>query len=106
MSRSSPKVYSHCQRSPWFDCTWNENAFYSEYAGRLVPMSYGRDAAEEYWLLRPGGKLIFSNNYRRFKLDYDALAAFEVRDITTQTLDPDFKRNQRIHVCFEITHKA
>lgn len=53
-------------------------------------------------LLKPGGVLIFSNNYRRFELDREALAQFEIKDITPQTLDPDFKRNQKIHVCFEI----
>lgn len=52
MSKNNPKVFSHCARSPWFECSWNEAAFYGEYAGRLVPLSYGRDAAEEYWILR------------------------------------------------------
>jgi 23S rRNA (guanine2445-N2)-methyltransferase / 23S rRNA (guanine2069-N7)-methyltransferase len=56
-------------------------------------------------LLREDGLLIFSNNYRRFRIDRDALAAFEIRDITAQTLDPDFKRNARIHSCFEIRHR-
>ncbi|MBR9885208.1 MAG: bifunctional 23S rRNA (guanine(2069)-N(7))-methyltransferase RlmK/23S rRNA (guanine(2445)-N(2))-methyltransferase RlmL, partial [Oceanospirillales bacterium] len=55
-------------------------------------------------LLRPDGLLIFSNNYRRFSLDYEALSAFDVRDITSKTLDPDFKRNSRIHCVFEIRH--
>ena len=55
-------------------------------------------------LLRPDGLLIFSNNYRRFAIDRDRLAAFDIRDITPQTLDPDFKRNSRIHCCFEIRH--
>ena len=57
-------------------------------------------------LLKPGGVLIFSNNYRRFQIDREALAAFDIQDITSQTLDPDFKRNTRIHVCFEIRHQA
>jgi 23S rRNA (guanine2445-N2)-methyltransferase / 23S rRNA (guanine2069-N7)-methyltransferase len=56
-------------------------------------------------LLREDGLLIFSNNYRRFRIDREALAAFEIRDITAQTLDPDFKRNARIHSCFEIRHR-
>ncbi|GGO81012.1 ribosomal RNA large subunit methyltransferase K/L [Marinobacterium nitratireducens] len=56
--------------------------------------------------LRPGGLLIFSNNYRRFSLDYEALAEFDIRDITAQTLDPDFKRSSGIHVCFEIRHRG
>ncbi|WP_409522797.1 bifunctional 23S rRNA (guanine(2069)-N(7))-methyltransferase RlmK/23S rRNA (guanine(2445)-N(2))-methyltransferase RlmL [Nitrincola sp. MINF-07-Sa-05] len=56
-------------------------------------------------LLRPDGVLIFSNNYRRFKLDHEALSAYEVADITHKTLDPDFKRSTKIHCCFEIRHK-
>ncbi len=54
--------------------------------------------------LRPGGVLFFSNNYRRFKLDEAQLSDFVIRDITNATLDPDFKRNSRIHCCFEIRH--
>ncbi len=57
-------------------------------------------------LLRPGGVLLFSNNYRRFALDYEALAGFDIQDITAKTLDPDFKRSKGIHVCFEIRHRA
>ena len=53
-------------------------------------------------LLRKGGVLIFSNNYRRFKLDYELLSGFDIKEITQQTIDPDFKRNARIHSCFEI----
>ena len=54
--------------------------------------------------LRPGGVLLFSNNYRRFMLDQEQLADFVVRDITASTLDPDFKRNSKIHCCFEVRH--
>lgn len=53
-------------------------------------------------LLTPGGILYFSTNLRRFKLDADALVAFKVRDISRQTLDPDFAQNPKIHQCFEI----
>jgi aminomethyltransferase len=45
-------VFSHCARSPWFSRTWSEDAFYSEYAGRLVLQSLGNDTVEEYWELR------------------------------------------------------
>ncbi len=55
-------------------------------------------------LLRSDGVLIFSNNYRRFKMDYDALASFVIKDVTQASLDPDFKRNSKIHCCFEIRH--
>ncbi|PIE24239.1 MAG: bifunctional 23S rRNA (guanine(2069)-N(7))-methyltransferase RlmK/23S rRNA (guanine(2445)-N(2))-methyltransferase RlmL [Neptuniibacter caesariensis] len=56
-------------------------------------------------LLRQEGVLYFSNNYRRFKINRDALADFQIDDITKDTLDPDFKRNEKIHCCFRITHK-
>lgn len=56
-------------------------------------------------LLRSDGVLYFSNNYRRFKIDHDALSDYLIEDITHRTLDPDFKRNSRIHSCFKITHK-
>ena len=52
-------------------------------------------------LLRPGGKLIFSNNYRRFKLDEALQQRYQVKDITRSTIDLDFKRNAKIHCCFE-----
>jgi 23S rRNA (guanine2445-N2)-methyltransferase / 23S rRNA (guanine2069-N7)-methyltransferase len=53
--------------------------------------------------LTPGGVLYFSNNYRRFRLDEEALAgAARIRDISAQTIPPDFERNQRIHRCWDI----
>uniref|UniRef100_A0A486XUF3 Ribosomal RNA large subunit methyltransferase K/L n=1 Tax=Rheinheimera sp. BAL341 TaxID=1708203 RepID=A0A486XUF3_9GAMM len=55
--------------------------------------------------LAPGGKVIFSNNKRRFKIDTQALqdAGWQVKDISTLTLPEDYKRNPNIHVCFELT---
>ena len=52
MPSKSLNVISHCEKSPWFSRTWNENAVYGEYAGRLVLLSLGNDPAEEYWELR------------------------------------------------------
>ena len=47
------------------------------------------------------GVLYFSNNFRRFKLDADAVAQFaHCEEITPQTIDPDFERNPRIHRCW------
>ena len=53
-------------------------------------------------LLARGGQAIFSCNLRTFKADFAALEALGVRltDITEQTIDEDFQRNQRIHQCF------
>ena len=48
--------------------------------------------------LAPGGTLYFSNNFRRFKLDRDAVAQFaECVDISAETIPNDFARNPRIH---------
>ena len=56
-------------------------------------------------LLKPGGKLIFSTNFRRFRLN-DALSLdFVVTDITERSIDLDFKRNQRIHRCYELRQR-
>ena len=50
------------------------------------------------------GVLYFSNNFRRFKLDENAVAEFAVcEDITPQTIPPDFERNPRIHRCWRLT---
>jgi len=54
--------------------------------------------------LSEDGTLIFSNNLRSFKLDYDALSAYTIKDISGQTIDEDFKRNPKIHQCWVITH--
>ena len=52
--------------------------------------------------LLPGGLILFSNNFRRFKFDQAALAQFDVRDISTATIPFDFERNQRIHRAWEL----
>ncbi|WP_392559583.1 bifunctional 23S rRNA (guanine(2069)-N(7))-methyltransferase RlmK/23S rRNA (guanine(2445)-N(2))-methyltransferase RlmL [Orbus mooreae] len=55
-------------------------------------------------LLRPNGVIMFSNNRRGFKLDYDGLRelGLSAKDITQQTISLDFKRNKQIHCCFLI----
>jgi 23S rRNA (guanine2445-N2)-methyltransferase / 23S rRNA (guanine2069-N7)-methyltransferase len=53
-------------------------------------------------LLAPGGLLVFSNNFRRFKLDEEGLAGLEVENISAQTLPRDFARNPKIHQCWKI----
>ncbi len=53
--------------------------------------------------LAPGGLLLFSNNFRRFRLDEAAVARFaQATEISRDTLDPDFARNPRIHRCWEV----
>jgi len=56
-------------------------------------------------LLAPNGRLVFSNNYSRFKLDTAALPEFAIEDISRATIARDFERNPRIHQCFAIRHR-
>jgi 23S rRNA (guanine2445-N2)-methyltransferase / 23S rRNA (guanine2069-N7)-methyltransferase len=56
-------------------------------------------------LLRPAGRLVFSTNFMRFKLDAAALADLDVQDISAETIPKDFERHARIHRCFVIRHK-
>jgi 23S rRNA (guanine2445-N2)-methyltransferase / 23S rRNA (guanine2069-N7)-methyltransferase len=51
-------------------------------------------------LLRPGGRLVFSTNFTRFKLDSAAFADLLVDDISAETIPKDFERHARIHRCF------
>ncbi|MGA9332976.1 MAG: bifunctional 23S rRNA (guanine(2069)-N(7))-methyltransferase RlmK/23S rRNA (guanine(2445)-N(2))-methyltransferase RlmL [Rudaea sp.] len=52
--------------------------------------------------LLPGGIILFSNNFRRFKLDESALPEFTIRDIGASTIPFDFERNARIHHAWEL----
>ena len=58
-------------------------------------------------LLAKDGLLIFSNNFRRFKLETELLEqkGFDIKDISLASIPKDFSRNQRIHQCFEIRKK-
>lgn len=55
--------------------------------------------------LAPEGLLIFSNNFRRFKLDASLEQQFVVEEVSPATIDKDFQRNARIHRCWHITHR-
>ena len=55
--------------------------------------------------LEHDGEMLFSNNYRRFILDEDLVEEFEITNITKDTLDIDFDRNNKIHQCYSIRHK-
>ena len=57
-------------------------------------------------LLEPDGTIVFSNNFQRFRLDATALPEFEIRDITRETVPPDFARNPRIHHCFTVARRG
>ncbi len=56
-------------------------------------------------LLRPAGRLVFSTNYTRFKLDSETLGDLSVEDISARTIPRDFERHARIHHCFVVRFK-
>jgi 23S rRNA (guanine2445-N2)-methyltransferase / 23S rRNA (guanine2069-N7)-methyltransferase len=56
-------------------------------------------------LLRPAGRLVFSTNYTRFKLDAEALADLAIEDISPATVPKDFEQHARIHKCFVVRFK-
>jgi len=53
-------------------------------------------------LLEEGGELVFSNNFRKFKLAQSLTEAYQVKDISASTIPEDFKRNQKIHRCYTL----
>jgi 23S rRNA (guanine2445-N2)-methyltransferase / 23S rRNA (guanine2069-N7)-methyltransferase len=57
-------------------------------------------------LLRPAGRLVFSTNYSRFKLDAAALGEFDIEDISARTIPKDFERHARIHRCYIVRHRG
>ena len=55
-------------------------------------------------VLSDDGVCYFSKNFRKFKLDVEALSAFaDVEDISAQTIDLDYERSPKIHRCWKIT---
>ncbi|MDP9088146.1 MAG: bifunctional 23S rRNA (guanine(2069)-N(7))-methyltransferase RlmK/23S rRNA (guanine(2445)-N(2))-methyltransferase RlmL [Pseudomonadota bacterium] len=56
-------------------------------------------------LLRHSGRLVFSTNFTRFKMDLDALADLAIEDISAASIPQDFERHARIHRCFVIQFK-
>ena len=52
-------------------------------------------------LVRKGGVVYFSNNFRQFKFEPSEVPATEVHEISRQTVPEDF-RNRRIHSCWRI----
>ena len=53
-------------------------------------------------LLAQGGKLVFSTNAQKFKLDGMLGERYKITDSSRATLPKDFERNPRIHQCYEL----
>lgn len=57
-------------------------------------------------ILTADGTIVFSNNKRGFKMDFDGLAelGLQAENISHKTLPLDFERNPQIHNCWIIRH--
>lgn len=55
--------------------------------------------------LATDGLLIFSNNFRKFKMEKSLFETYSINDITKRTLAKDFTRSPKIHNCWEIRNK-
>lgn len=83
-----PPTYSRSKSTPE---DWEVAEGHTELLGRVLG------------LMSPGGVVYFSTNYRRFKLDEEALGAAGAtwREISAQTVPPEY-RNRRVHRCWRI----
>ncbi|MEE4242115.1 MAG: bifunctional 23S rRNA (guanine(2069)-N(7))-methyltransferase RlmK/23S rRNA (guanine(2445)-N(2))-methyltransferase RlmL [Desulfopila sp.] len=55
--------------------------------------------------LNTDGVILFSTNYRGFKLDADLFAELDIADLSRETIPFDFYRNKAIHLCWQIGTK-
>ena len=53
-------------------------------------------------LLTKNGRLYFSTNFKKFKLDKHLFSNAVIQDISPSTIPEDFSRNKKIHYCWEI----
>ncbi|WP_320128135.1 bifunctional 23S rRNA (guanine(2069)-N(7))-methyltransferase RlmK/23S rRNA (guanine(2445)-N(2))-methyltransferase RlmL [uncultured Sphaerochaeta sp.] len=56
--------------------------------------------------LDPKGTMVFSCNYRKFKMDESLLEEYDIENITPRTIGDDFERDPKIHYCFLIKHRS
>lgn len=56
-------------------------------------------------LLSKDGLLIFSNNFRKFRLDEQNLDRNLIENRTRDSIPRDYARNQKIHQCYFIRHR-
>jgi len=57
-------------------------------------------------LLSDDGEIIFSTNFRRFKMDISRFSEWKVEDLTSQTIDRDFERRSNIHSCWNLKRSS
>ncbi|HET7930469.1 MAG TPA: bifunctional 23S rRNA (guanine(2069)-N(7))-methyltransferase RlmK/23S rRNA (guanine(2445)-N(2))-methyltransferase RlmL [Rhodanobacteraceae bacterium] len=86
-----PPTFSNSSRAAEFDVQRDHVALLEACAKRV----------------REDGVIVFSNNFRRFKLDVESLQAmFAIEDIGRASIPPDFARRPQIHGCWLLRKKA
>ena len=56
-------------------------------------------------LLNPNGICYFSTNFRRFQLEEESMRYLQLKEITPETIGFDYKRNPKIHRCWQVSPK-
>jgi 23S rRNA (guanine2445-N2)-methyltransferase / 23S rRNA (guanine2069-N7)-methyltransferase len=72
---------------------------------RAAPQQHAHFAGKILELLGPGGRLYYLSSARRFKLLESAIAGATVREVSRQTIPPDF-RDRRVHRCWLVQRAA
>ncbi|MDP6442928.1 MAG: bifunctional 23S rRNA (guanine(2069)-N(7))-methyltransferase RlmK/23S rRNA (guanine(2445)-N(2))-methyltransferase RlmL [Pirellulaceae bacterium] len=85
-----PPTYSNSKRT---ELDWDVQRDHAELLNHLLP------------LMKVGGVIYFSTNFRRIKFDEAALRGVAVREISFQTVPEDF-RNRRIHRCWRLVRES
>lgn len=100
LKRESQKVVN----APKYDLIFLDPPSFSNSKRMEGVLDIQRDHAElidaAMCLLQKGGRLVFSNNLRKFKLDDELATRYTVKNISKETIDKDFERNQSIHQCW------
>jgi 23S rRNA (guanine2069-N7)-methyltransferase / 23S rRNA (guanine2445-N2)-methyltransferase len=98
---------SHNPKTNRYDLIFLDPPTFSNSKGMRAAFDVQRDhgalISKAARLLEPDGLLVFSTNFRRFKLDAAALGGLTSEQITRRTIPQDFERNPKIHFCWRIS---
>ena len=97
------------QRAERYDLIVCDPPTFSNSKAMARPFAVDRDhpwlLEQCHQLLKPGGTLYFSTNFRGFRLAAAGLPAFAIEERSAASIPEDF-RNRRIHACWRMTKAA
>jgi len=92
-----------------FDTIFVDPPTYSNSHSRTSDWDVQRDHKQMLFackrLLNENGEILFSNNYRKFILDEGLSDYFTIKDLTKQSISPDFQKSKIKRVCFQLKLK-